>query len=216
MVDRWAWLRFPGQSGSLWLGSGCPVLKRAMQRRDGSVRAHLGSPGTLKCHSLWLIILSPNLPSRPSGHKSLHPHRRARPHSWDRRQGLEQRSWCPGRRAGGQRGPREATDRRGSCGHCQGSQPTRQQGISGSNSQVGLGRLLQAQPDLGLGCLLQAQPDLGLGGLLQAQPDLGLGGLLQAQPDLGLGGLLQAQSDPAAQRASSGACASALGGDLRR
>ena len=109
-VDRWAWLRFPGQSGSLWLGSRCPVLERAMQRRDGSVRAHLGSPGTLKCHSLWLIILSPNLPSRRSGHKSLHPHRRARPHSWDRRQGLEQRSWCPGRRAGGQRGPREATD----------------------------------------------------------------------------------------------------------
>lgn len=43
------------------------------------MRAHLGSPGTLECHSLWLIILSPNLPSHPSGHKSPHPHHRARP-----------------------------------------------------------------------------------------------------------------------------------------
>ena len=73
---------------------------------------------------------------------------------------------------GGEQEASEAPERpqiwRGSGGHCQGSQPTRQQGISGSNSQVGLG------------CLLQAQ------------------------------------SDPATQRASSGACASALGGDSRR
>lgn len=77
--------------------------------------------------------------------------------SWDQRQGLEQRSWCPRRAGGPERSSGTARD----------PQPTRQQGEH------------QLKQPSGQGCLLQAK------------------------------------SDPAAQRASSGAGFSGLGGDSK-